>query len=134
MAWRLLDLDTGFRQAPFEVRRVARRSRQVGVWLALLGAGPLLVIGAASFTRRITAAQPDLGVEWVQASAGPLALEVRADSPAAVAGIRAGDVLAAVAGKPVESVLDASELAWSGSNRGPVAIVVERAGAEIALE
>jgi PAS domain S-box-containing protein len=134
VAWRLLDLDTDSRQAPFEVRRVARRSRKVGVWLALLGAGPLLVVGAASFTRRVTAAEPDLGVEWVQASAGPLALDVRPDSPAAVAGIRPGDVLAEVAGRPVESALDASELAWHGRNRGPVEVVVERGGAALALE
>ena len=113
---------------------MARRSRKAGVWLALILAGPLLILGAASFTRRLTAAVPDLGVEWIQASAGPLALSVRSDSPAATAGVRAGDVLVEVAGRRVRSALEASELAWYGRDRGPVSIAVLRGGERVALD
>jgi PAS domain S-box-containing protein len=118
---------------PSEVWSVARRSRKVGVWLALILAGPILVFGLASFTRRVTAVQPDVGVEWVQASAGPVALSVEPDSPAFRVGVRVGDVLVEVDGQRIDNALDASELAWSSEERGAVTIVLSRGGEPIAL-
>ena len=133
MARRLLSSPVTARRRPSEVWSVARRSRRAGIWLALILAGPLLVFGLASFTRRVAAIQPDVGVEWVQASTGPVALSIAPDSPASRAGMRVGDVLVEIDGRPIESALDASELAWSGADRGPVSLVLSRGGEPVAL-
>jgi len=133
MARRLLRSRVTAQVWPFEVLSVARRSRRAGVWLALFLAGPLLVFGFASFTRRVAAVQPSIGVEWVQASSGPVALSVEPDSPASDSGMRAGDVLIEVDGERIENALDASELAWYGEDRGPVSLVLSRGGQPVAL-
>ena len=133
MARRLLRSRVTADQRPSEVWSVARRSRRAGVWLALILAGPLLVFGFASFTRRLAAVQPSIGVEWVQASSGPVALSVDPESPASRSGMRAGDVLIEVDGERIDSALDASELAWYGENRGPVSLVLSRGGEPVAL-
>jgi PAS domain S-box-containing protein len=112
---------------------VARRSRRAGVWLALILAGPLLVFGLTSFTRRITAVEPHVGVEWVQSSTGPVALSVDPTSPAGLAGVLAGDVLIEISGTAVSSALEASELAWRGAEGGAVPLVLSRGGERLEL-
>jgi len=133
MARRLLSSPVTARVRPSEVWSVARRSRRAGIWLALILAGPLFVFGLASFTRRVTAIQPNVGAEWVQASTGPVALSVEPDSPASRAGMRVGDVLVEVDGRPIQNALDASELAWSSEDRGPISLVLSRGGDPVAL-
>ncbi|HXV76955.1 MAG TPA: PDZ domain-containing protein, partial [Candidatus Polarisedimenticolaceae bacterium] len=91
---------------------MARRSRKVGVWLVLILAGPLLVSGLVAFARRVNAAAPEVGVEWTQSSLGAVAIEVDESSPAARVGLRPGDRLITVDGRPIASSLDAGELAW----------------------
>jgi PAS domain S-box-containing protein len=98
----------------------------------LILAGPILLFGLASFTRRVNAIQPDVGVEWVQASSGPVALAVEPASPAARAGLRPGDVLVEVEGRSVSSALEASELAWHREDREPVSLVLNRGGQVVA--
>ena len=133
MARRLLNPHVTARQRPSEVWSVARRRRRAGNWLALVLAGPLLVFGFASFTYRIAAIQPDVGVEWVQASVGPVALSVDPDSAASRAGMRVGDLLIEVNGERIDSALDASELAWYGEDLGPVSLVLSRGGEPVAV-
>jgi PAS domain S-box-containing protein len=86
----------------------------------------LLVIGGASFARRINAVQPALGVEWVQAASGPLAVAVEPDSPAWKAGLREGDLLVEVDGRGVRSALDAATIGWAIADGSPVHLSVIR--------
>ena len=56
---------------------------------------------------------------------GVLITTVREDSPAAAAGLKAGDVIVAVDGEEIESAGDVSRLVW-GADAGPVAIRILR--------
>ena len=56
---------------------------------------------------------------------GVLITTVREDSPAASAGLKAGDVIIAVDGEEIESAGDVSRLVW-GADAGPVAIRILR--------
>ena len=62
----------------------------------------LLVMGLANIVERATSDEVEDGVLWVERSAGVVAAEVAADSPAERAGVRPGDVLLAIDGQPVE--------------------------------
>jgi PAS domain S-box-containing protein len=75
-------------------------------------AAVLLAAGIFSFARRINGATPELGVQWVQSAAGPLAVNVAGQSAAELAGIRVGDFLVAVDGEPIQAALDAAQLGW----------------------
>jgi membrane-associated protease RseP (regulator of RpoE activity) len=57
--------------------------------------------------------------------AGALITNVRDDSPAAAAGLKAGDVIVAVDGEDVESPSEVSRLVWD-ADAGPVAIRILR--------
>jgi membrane-associated protease RseP (regulator of RpoE activity) len=56
---------------------------------------------------------------------GALITNVREDSPAASAGLKAGDVIVGVDGEDIESPADVSRLVW-GADAGPVAIRILR--------
>jgi len=102
-------------------------------WVVLLVASCLLIVGGASFVRRIEAVEPVVGVDWTQASTGPIALSVRGGSPAEEAGLREGDLLLEIGGAPAPSVLDAGELAWSAEVGGRIEIKVRRGVTEHVL-
>ena len=92
----------------------------------------LVALGALSMTRRIVAETPTTGVEWIQASAGPLAMAVEEGSPAWRAGLRAGDLLREIDGRPVRSALDAAELGWEAGG-GPIRLTTRRGSTDRAL-
>ena len=112
---------------------MARRTRVAGVWLVLLVAGALLVLGAVSFLRRAGASQPVLGAEWVQSSSGPVALAVDPDGPAGQAGLQGGDLLLGVGDQRITSALDASELAWAADDQGAMELRVRRGNSVLTL-
>jgi PAS domain-containing protein len=105
---------------------MARRTGSAGLWFVLLIAVPLLVLGIGSFLRRAGATHPELGVEWVQSSAGPVAMAVDPDGVAGQAGLQDGDILLEVDAQRVDSALDASQLAWSSSSGESVVVRVKR--------
>jgi PAS domain S-box-containing protein len=108
--------------------------RQTRTWAVLLLAGSLMTLGGTSFVRRVVAVQPEIGIEWTTASAGPVAVLVAANGPAARAGLREGDVLLAVDGRRVTSALEARDLGWSAAAGSPVTLRVRRGGSELALQ
>jgi serine protease Do len=61
----------------------------------------------------------------VKGRGGALVLFVHADSPAAKAGIKAGDVIVSVAGKSIEGAFDIHE-ALAGKEEGPIEVKVVR--------
>ncbi len=96
-------------------------------------AAVLLALGLVSFQRRIWTSMPVVGVEWVQAKVGPVALAVEPGSPAWVAGLRPGDFLLKANGKEVAIALEAAELPWNAAGN-ELRLVVRRGGRELDLE
>src|SRR5947207_4265732 len=78
-------LTTGSRR-----RVLARLTAQLAVVVVLL------CLAAANMYGRATWTEPEDGVLWVTAPAGVVAQEVAPDSPAARAGVLAGDILAEI--------------------------------------
>lgn len=105
---------------------VDRRGKRLKFWPVVGMAVILLPIGIASFARRATAEQPEVGLEWVQSASGPLAIAVEDGSPAFRAGLRAGDLLVSVDGRSMPSALDAAQIGWTGGRGEGLALVVER--------
>jgi PAS domain S-box-containing protein len=61
----------------------------------------LLVMGVANIVERAASDDVEDGALWVERSAGVVAAEVAPDSPADQAGVRPGDILLALDGRPV---------------------------------
>ncbi|MGQ0733551.1 MAG: ATP-binding protein [Acidobacteriota bacterium] len=78
----------------------------IGVILPVVTALVLLAMGAANVAQRVTSADAEDGVLWVERSAGVVAAEVARESPAREAGIQAGDVLLAIDGRAVLHLAD----------------------------
>ncbi|MFL6279008.1 MAG: ATP-binding protein [Vicinamibacterales bacterium] len=66
----------------------------------------LLCLAAANIYERATWSEREDGVLWVTTPAGVVAQEVAPDSPAARAGVRAGDILAEIDRQPVDAESD----------------------------
>lgn len=76
---------------------------------------------------------PEDGVMWADSEAGVSALRVTPTSPAALVGVRPGDILSSIDGKPVHEALDVSRMladigVWSRAE-----YVVQRNGEQINL-
>jgi serine protease Do len=65
---------------------------------------------------------------------GVLVRRVQEDSPAARAGVRRGDLIAAAAGRPVTKVDDLYDALDAGAGEQPLALTVVRGTEEVALE
>jgi hypothetical protein len=75
-----------------------------------------------------------VGIRWAQEGLAEAAIDhVVPAGPAALAGLRSGDIVVAVNGEPVERAGDASDLI-RGPIGAPVAITVRRNGAELTVQ
>ena len=95
--------------AAAEWRSRLRTTLPVGV------AAMLLLLGLANIVQRATSDDVEDGVLWVQRTTGVVAAEVDPVSPAARAGVRAGDVLLAVDGQAIEARDDVHALQQAAS-------------------
>src|SRR4051812_37413947 len=77
--------------------------------VVVLIAAILVGLGVANIVMRARWHEVEDGVLWGARTQGVTAVEVAPESPAALAGIRAGDILLAVNGAPVESPADVVE-------------------------
>jgi hypothetical protein len=92
--------------------------RALGWFAALAIVAVLLALGAANIVARATWHEVEDGVLWVPRSQGVTAADLAGGSAASRAGLRAGDVLVAIDGRPVDSpadVVDFAHLAKPGS-------------------
>lgn len=113
---------------------MARRGHRARVWLTVGSAMVLLAAGAVSFVFRAGMTEPVTGVEWVQASAGPIAIQVTEGSLAERSGLKPGDRLVRIGDRAVHSALDASQLAWSSEAGRPLPLHVQRGETVIELD
>jgi len=103
-------------------------------WLLSLLALSILALGAVSFIHRVGVTEPALGVEWIQTSQGPVALGVTESGPAALAGLRAGDVLLRVDGTRLHSALDAGQIGWNAATAETIRLEVRRGVGAMTLD
>lgn len=88
-----------------------------------------LVTGSIGFGRKIVQERPHDGISWKEDSGAlPVAGVVEKDGPGWLAGIRSGDLLAAVEGKPIGGMVDLQEILWEIEAGSPAVYSVIRAG------
>jgi phage tail protein X len=76
---------------------------------------------------------PEDGVMWADAEAGVSALRVTPTSPAALVGVRPGDILESIDGKPVREALDATRILADVGAFSRAEYVLDRNGEQISL-
>lgn len=104
----------------------------------VLSAAALLLLGQILMAADAEAApkpvvQPDKPPVQAQFGTGVRVDEVLANSAAATAGIRQGDVILAIDGKPINSQLDINPLVAASGPRG-LAVDIDRAGTRMRLK
>ena len=97
----------------------------------LLGVGLALALGTLSVANWVDRGRfgvPEDGVMWIDSEAGVSASRIENQSPAALVGVRPGDILRSIGGRPVDEALDATRIlaefgAWTRAE-----YVIERDG------
>jgi PAS domain S-box-containing protein len=105
------------------------RMRLGAVTLALLTLTAVW-FGVLNFQQRSSFVSPEDGVSWEDATEGVRAWLVMADSPAAIAGIKRGDLLRAVNGVEIHRAVQVTQRLWRLGPWTKVQYKLERAGKE----
>ncbi len=92
--------------------------------------GALLCLGAANIVLRASWHEVEDGVLWTLGPQGVVASEVAAGGAGGLAGLRVGDVLIAIDGRPIESVADALQSVHGEQRGSRLVYTVMRLGAE----
>jgi hypothetical protein len=100
----------------------------------MLVVSALLVLGAANVASRATWREVEDGVLWKTGAHGVVAAEIATGTPAERAGIRAGDVLLALDGRPVRSSDDVVAAFHASEADARVRYTLLRLGTEEVLE
>jgi hypothetical protein len=96
--------------------------------LAVVVSTLLLAWGAVYFHAQVTQVTPETGVEWIDSSRGVVADSVIPRTPAWRGGLRPGDRLRAVDGRPVTTAVAAEDAPYSAAAGGPLTYTVVRDG------
>ncbi|MGH9798675.1 MAG: PDZ domain-containing protein, partial [Candidatus Polarisedimenticolia bacterium] len=99
-----------------------RRTLAVGV------SAILLAWGAVYFHAQVTQVSPETGVEWIDSSRGVVADAVIPRTPAWRGGLRPGDLLVGVDGRPIRTAVAAEDAAWSAGRGGALVYDIVRDG------
>ncbi len=108
-------------------RRNHLKLRLGAIFLALATIAAI-AFGIINFQQRMLFNVPDDGVSWIDSRSGIEAFAVADGSPAARAGIKAGDRLTVVDGLAVHRALDVTKRLWAVGLWGQVRYGLERAG------
>jgi two-component system, NtrC family, sensor kinase len=92
----------------------SRRAPWSGLGISAL-VGVLLCLGALNIAIRAKSHDVEDGVRWVSRTEGVVAADIADDSPAALAGIRSGDLLLALDGAAVETPSDVAQALHRGA-------------------
>jgi len=98
------------------------------------GVAVLVALGVANVAMRAKWHEVEDGVLWAARAQGVTAVEVAPDSPAAVSGVRSGDVLLAVNGVAVETPAEVLEYQHSGIAGTTLSYTILRIGSREAFE
>ena len=122
--------DNQFRTAESARRTAAAASQPnaAGWFAALAVVLVLLGLGLANIYVRATWHEVEDGVLWVSRPDGVTAAELAHRAPAAKAGVRRGDVLLAIDGRPVESPADVVAAAHAGNAETALTYTLLRLG------
>lgn len=107
-----------------------QNSLQRRLTAALLGILTLVAVifGVLNFRQRTEFVLPDDGVTWLDTAAGVQAWHVQAGSPAANAGIKAGDVVVEVGGVRVSRATQVTQQLWRAGIWSRVSYELSRGG------
>jgi two-component system, NtrC family, sensor kinase len=85
---------------------------RLGAAVLALATLTAIVFGIINFQQRSMFTAPDDGVSWMEGQPGVVAWHVSANSPAANAGLRAGDRVLAINDVPIHSPIDVTKRLW----------------------
>ena len=102
------------------------------VTLALLTFAAI-IFAVLNFQQSSRVVLPNDGVTWMDAAQGAVAKYVAPDSPAAKAGIRAGDVLESIGGQPIRFSTDVARILWREGAWTELQYQVQRDGQSFTL-
>ncbi len=97
--------------------------------LVVLLATGLLLLGGMSFVRRVQARAPTIGVQWAQSTSGPFATDVAKEGAAFRAGLRPGDLVVALDGRPIRKALELEARIWEANPDRALRLTVHRGSA-----
>jgi two-component system, NtrC family, sensor kinase len=103
------------------------KTRLTAVSLVLLTL-TAVIFAALNFRQRERFSLPDDGVSWLDSAQGVRAWRVEPNSPAAVAGIRDGDVVRAIDSAPVERATQVTRLLYRAGIWAPLRYQIARGG------
>ncbi len=115
-------------QGRIEATREWRAWGRVALPIAV--AAVLLCLAAANLAVRATWREAEDGVLWVGGPEGIVAAEIAPGTAAAAAGLRAGDILLALDGRPAESVRDVVDVLHASRVGAPLTYTVVRLDAQ----
>ncbi|MGH9678688.1 MAG: histidine kinase dimerization/phospho-acceptor domain-containing protein, partial [Candidatus Acidiferrales bacterium] len=92
----------------------ANDSLRIRLGAAVLALATLtaIIFGIINFQQRAIFATPDDGVSWNDGPAGVTAWHISSNSPAAVAGLRAGDIVLAINDVPIHNSIEVTKRLW----------------------
>jgi PAS domain S-box-containing protein len=111
--------------------RLKRSRRRAALFVCSGLAGVALLLGVLNFYARASAVFPDVGAKWAETPDGIIAVEVHPTGPAAAAGLRIGDRLVALDGRPPASAREAGEAPWHTDPDQALNLTVERGSRQL---
>ena len=115
------------------IRMVRSRELSRRLSLGVIIAVALGTLSLLNWVERGRFGVPEDGVMWADAEAGVSALRVTPTSPAALVGVRPGDMLESIDGKPVREALDATRILADVGAFSRAEYVLDRNGEQISL-
>ena len=101
---------------------------RLGAAVLALATLAAIVFGIINFQQRAMFTAPDDGVSWIEKQSGVAAWHVSPNSPAANAGLRAGDQVLAINDSPIHSPIDVTKRLWRVGLWSIAHYTIERGG------
>ncbi len=105
-------------------------TKRFAPWVALVA---LIALSLGNWVERGRYEVPEDGVVWSDSEAGVVASGVASESPGALVGLRPGDTLQSIAGRPVTQALDATRILAGVGARNRTEYRIEREGRPLSL-
>ncbi len=107
---------------------------RLGAAVLALATLAAIIFGVINFQQRTLFIAPDDGVSWVESHSGVVAWHVSPHSPAANAGVRAGDRIVAINDGPIRSGIDVTKRLWRAGLWSLAHYQIERGGKQFDVQ